>query len=319
VTAWHLLIHSIPPRPLYLRAKVRQRLERLGAVALKNSVYVLPAGDEALEDLQWLAGEIVAGGGQAYIASGQLLFGVTEEEMVAAFRAARQSDYESLLEDMRASQSRSLTRSGAQLPEDQHATRLARWRRRLSEIEAIDYFPSSKQKETAQMLATLERKTPRPKASPVKQQPHAKGATWVTRAGIKIDRIASAWLVRRFIDPSARFRFVNPQTWKRKEGEVAFDMTGGDYTHEGDRCTFETIASSFALRDKALQKIAEIVHDIDLKDEKYGRAEAAGIRQLLEGIMAAHPGDEARMEQGFAMLDALYRSFESGRRRDARS
>jgi DNA-binding transcriptional regulator PaaX len=97
VTAWHLLIHSIPPRPLYLRAKVRQRLERLGAVALKNSVYVLPAGDETLEDLQWLAGEIVAGGGQAYIASGQLLFGVTEEEMVAAFRAARQSDYESLL------------------------------------------------------------------------------------------------------------------------------------------------------------------------------------------------------------------------------
>jgi len=313
VTTWHLLIHSIPPRPLYLRAKVRQRLERLGAVALKNSVYVLPAGDEALEDLQWLAGEIVAGGGQAYIASGQLLFGMTEEEMVAAFRAARQSDYESLLEDMRASQSRSLNRS------DQHTTHLARWRRRFSEIEAIDYFPSSKQKEAAQMLARLERKAPKPKASTTKQTPHAKGATWVTRSGIKIDRIASAWLVRRFIDPSARFRFVNPQTWKRKEGEVAFDMTGGDYTHEGDHCTFETIASSFALRDRALQKIAEIVHDIDLKDEKYGRAEAAGIRQLLDGIIAANPADEERMEHGFAMLDALYRSFQSGRRRDARS
>jgi hypothetical protein len=306
VITWHLLIHSIPPRPLYLRAKVRQRLDRLGAIALKNSVYVLPAGDEALEDLQWLAGEIVAGGGQAFIAAGQLLFGVTEEEMVAAFRAARQSDYESLLEEMR----------GAPLSEDQ--TRLVRWRRRLTEIETIDYFPSAKQKETAKMLATLERKAPKSKVS-TKRQAHAKGTTWVTRSGIKIDRIASAWLVRRFIDPSARFRFVNPQTWKRKEGEVAFDMTGGDYTHEGDHCTFETIAASFAIRDRALQKIAEIVHDIDLKDEKYGRAEAAGIRQLLEGIIAAHPADEERMEQGFAMLDALYRSFQGGRRRDARS
>lgn len=316
---WHLLIHSIPPRPLYLRAKVRQRLERLGAVALKNSVYALPAGDEALEDLQWLAGEIVAGGGQAFIAAGQLLYGATEEEMVAAFRAARESDYNSLLEEMRESQARSLARSGAQLPEDQHSMRLVRWRRRFTEIETIDYFPSTKKKEAAQMLARLERKPPKPKASTTKPTPHAQGATWVTRTGIKIDRIASAWLVRRFIDPSARFRFVNPQTWKRKEGEVAFDMTGGDYTHEGDRCTFETIASSFALRDRALQKIAEIVHDIDLKDEKYGRAEAAGIRQLLDGIIAAHPADEARMEHGFAMLDALYRSFQSGRRRDARS
>ncbi len=88
-------------------------------------------------------------------------------------------------------------------------------------------------------------------------------------------------------------------------------MTGGDYTHVGDRCTFETLTAAFAVRDRAVQRIAEIVHDIDLKDEKFGRPEAAGIRQLLEGILRAYPKDEQRLERGFALFDDLYRSFQS--------
>ena len=158
------------------------------------------------------------------------------------------------------------------------------------------------------MLARLERKLP--KAPRTRTKPaRPSGGTWVTRRGIKIDRIASAWLVRRFVDPDARFRFIDPETAKPKKGEIAFDMAGGDYTHEGDRCTFETLASAFSLRDAALRKVAEIVHDIDLKDEKFGRAEAAGIRQLIDGILAAHSGDEARLERGFALFDDLYASF----------
>lgn len=158
------------------------------------------------------------------------------------------------------------------------------------------------------MLAKLER--PRLRKSSQKNNVPS-GATWVTRAGIKIDRIASAWLVRRFLDPDARFRFVDARTWKRRAGEIAFDMTGGDYTHVGDRCTFETLTAAFAVRDRAVQRIAEIVHDIDLKDEKFGRPEAAGVRQVLEGILSAYPKDEQRLERGFALFDDLYRSFQT--------
>jgi hypothetical protein len=165
------------------------------------------------------------------------------------------------------------------------------------------------------MLARLERKQPRSRGTSTTQKPAPpRGGVWVTRRGIKIDRIASAWLVRRFIDPSARFRFVDPDSWKRKEGEIAFDVAGGDYTHAGNRCTFETIAAAFAMRDAALRKIGQIVHDIDLKDERFGRAEAAGVRQVIEGILAANPGDEQRLERGFAVFDDLYSSFGGNRR-----
>jgi len=296
---WLFLIHSIPPKPLYLRAKVRQRLERIGAVALKNSVYVLPERDDALEDLQWLAGEIGEGGGQAFITRGNVLAGVTDEELIAAFRSARAADYDTLREEIHGSDRR------AETP----AVVLAKLRRRLADVAAIDFFDSPKRKECEQMLTRLERKQPRPRATKPGRRTPPSGGTWVTRRGIKIDRIASSWLVRRFIDPAARLRFVDPDTWKRKEGEIAFDMAGGDYTHEGNHCTFETIAVTFALRDAALKKIAQIVHDIDLKDDRYGRAETAGVRQLIEGILAAHASDEQRLERGFALFDDLYSSF----------
>ncbi|HWW62610.1 MAG TPA: Chromate resistance protein ChrB, partial [Thermoanaerobaculia bacterium] len=171
---WLLLIHNIPPRPLYLRAKIRQRLERIGAVALKNSVYALPESDDALEDLQWLAGEIAAGGGHAFIVAGKLVSGMTEKELVAAFRAARTSDYDALLRDMRAA-----------------PDALAKHRARLAEIRTIDFFRSPKRKEAEQMLAKLERKQPKPRRLQPRDRPAARG-TWITRKGIKIDRIASA-------------------------------------------------------------------------------------------------------------------------------
>ncbi|HEY5610513.1 MAG TPA: chromate resistance protein ChrB domain-containing protein, partial [Thermoanaerobaculia bacterium] len=136
-----------------------------------------------------------------------------------------------------------------------------------------------------------------------------KGKTWVTRRGIKIDRIASAWLVRRFVDPTARFRFIDPDDGKKSEGEISFDMPGGEYTHEGDRCTFETIASRLGVKDRSVKQLAEIIHDIDMKDAKYGRAEVPGLRQVIEGLLAAHPRDEDRLERGFALFDDLHRSF----------
>jgi hypothetical protein len=133
-----------------------------------------------------------------------------------------------------------------------------------------------------------------------------RGRTWVTREGVHVDRIASAWLVRRFIDPEARFEFVPSTGGPRRPGEIRFDMYEAEFTHEGDWCTFEVLLERALLDDPALRAIGELVHDIDLKDGKFGREETAGIAGLIGGIVLAHQDDEQRVERGTAMLDDLY-------------
>jgi hypothetical protein len=135
------------------------------------------------------------------------------------------------------------------------------------------------------------------------------GRTWVTREGVQFDRIASAWLIRRFIDPQACFKFVAANGYQPEPGELRFDMFEGEFTHRGDRCSYEVLAAHEGLTDPALVAIGEIIHDIDLKDGKYGRAETAGVRTLLAGISASSRSDEQRLERGMALLDDLHRSF----------
>ncbi|HEY2806387.1 MAG TPA: chromate resistance protein ChrB domain-containing protein [Gemmatimonadales bacterium] len=132
---------------------------------------------------------------------------------------------------------------------------------------------------------------------------------WVTREGIKVDRIASAWLIRRFIDPRARFKFVTAKGYKPGPDELRFDMYGGEYTHEGDRCSFETLLARFGLKEAALRHIGEIVHDVDCKDEKFARPEADGVASMVQGIAAGYPRDEDRLARGAAAMDDLYASF----------
>lgn len=147
-----------------------------------------------------------------------------------------------------------------------------------------------------------------------KQQSELRGKTWVTRPGIKVDRIASAWFIRRFIDPKARFRFVDPAS-PRKNGELRFDMVGGDFSHEEDRCTFETLVRKVGLPDPGVQALAEIVHDLDVKDARYGRPETPGVQKLIEGIVARHESDTDRLDRGFALFDDLHHALQQPRRR----
>ena len=136
-----------------------------------------------------------------------------------------------------------------------------------------------------------------------------RGLTWVTRRDVYVDRIASAWLIRRFIDPKARFKFTGAKSYRPKRGEVRFDMFEAEYTHEGDRCTFETLLQRTGLRDRALRAIGEIVHDIDCKDEKFGRNEAPGVAALLKGLARVYPDDAVRLDRGAAAFDDLYASL----------
>ena len=226
---WLILVHRIPPRPLYLRAKMRQRLADVGAVAVKNSVYLLPHGAEQQEDLQWIAQEIVAGGGDAHLFAGDFVDGVANDAAIDGFRESRNADYDALTADAQAAMK--AARSAAAVPE--LATAHLRLQRRLEEIKGIDYFGAEHRARAEEALQGIEarlQKDRKKETRMIKANPKLRGRTWVTRPGVKVDRMASAWFIRRFVDPKARFRFADPSTPK-KEGEIRFDMVGGDFTH----------------------------------------------------------------------------------------
>jgi hypothetical protein len=297
---WYVLIHQLPPEPLYLRAKIRQRLTRVGAVALKNAVYVLPRLEDCLEDLQWIAQEAIAGAGEAFVCEAHFLEEKTEEALVAQFRSEREADYEAITDEARLWK----REGGRELP-----SRATRARRRLQDIARIDFFEAPGRRRAEKAVQDLEAATRHSGVGSRRKPGSYSGRTWVTRRGIHIDRIASAWLIRRFIDRKPRFRFVDPKEAPRA-GELRFDMVGGDFTHEGDRCTFETLVARSGLQDRALADIGEIVHDIDLKDEKFGRPEAAGIERMVTGLILANAEDAARLERGRILFDELYQSFQ---------
>jgi hypothetical protein len=314
---WLLLIHQIPPRPSYLRVKVGRRLQGLGAVAVKNSVYVLPRSDQATEDFQWVRREIVAGGGEASVCEARFVEGLSDGAVQALFDAAREADYESLAREARRLQAavarRRQRRSGTK---ESAPARLARLRKRLGELAAIDFFGASGRGTVEGLLSSVEtslRPVDDSKQAPVTPTEELRGRTWVTRSGVHVDRIASAWLIRRFIDPEARFKLVPGHEYSPEPGELRFDMFEGEFTHEGELCTFEVLVRRLGAGDPALRQVAEIVHDIDFKDGRFGRPEAAGIDHLITGIAMRHREDEARLREGGAAFESLYEYFKRKR------
>lgn len=315
---WLLLIHQIPPKPSYFRVKIWRRLQRLGAVAIKNSVYVLPKSDQAQEDFQWVLREILEGGGDASICEARFVEGLDDDQVEALFHAARDAEYAQVAEALRSlieSIPNSLSIGDERRTEFE--VHLVRLKRRLADVVAVDFFGSPGREDAESLLAAFEAKL-----IPARRQPatavspgslHSikdfRDRTWVTRKGIHVDRIASAWLIRRFIDPDARFRFVPATGYRSERNEVRFDMFEAEFTHEGDRCTFEVLIERMGLEDPALRSIAEIVHDIDLKDSKFGRQEVPGLDRLIAGIAMAHKEDETRLSRGLAVLDDLYEYF----------
>jgi len=292
--------------------KVGRQLQRIGSVPIKNSVYALPAGEEAQEDLQWVLREVVKGGGDASIVEARFVDGLSDQQVIALFQSAREADYRGLADQARQVAGGFPKRGPPPASRRAEAVgQVARLRQRLAEIVAIDFFGAPGRESTEGLVAGLEeRMKPETEATESKKPTMpiaaAQGRTWVTRTGIKVDRMASAWLIRKFIDPKARFKFVPAKDYQPQPRELRFDMFDAEFTHEGDLCTFEVLIQRFGLDDPGLRHLAEIVHDIDLKDAKYGREEAAGIGQLVGGIAAAHAEDEERLARGSALFEDLY-------------
>ncbi len=309
--SWLMLIHRIPPAPAYFRAKIGRRIEQAGAVPLKQSVYVLPNTHSAREDMGWILKEIAAGGGEAYIVEASFLDGLSDDQLKEIFQKDRNERYRHIVHECNAL----IKEASDSLPDSGEAgtklkTQAAKLKLKFEEIAEIDFFQAQDRGSAENSLSALNAMMNKgmPVASVlIESFGEFQSLTWVTRKGVYVDRIACAWLIRRFIDPDAKFKFVSEPKYKPMKDEIRFDMFEAEFTHVGDRCSFEVMTEKFNLKQEALQPIKEIIHNIDLKDEKFIRPETAGIHAMISGI--AMDDDEKRLQRGFVIMDALYEHF----------
>ncbi len=314
-SSWLLLAFQLPSDEAYLRVKVWRRLQGVGAVSFRNALYVLPANEQTLEDFEWILREIRECGGNGAVFEAELTGSSNDSAIRGHFDAARETDYLALADELKSTAS---GRPRAIASTTERSSLVARVRRRLREIESIDFFNANGRETVHALLEKLERLESETRQEEIMSESAAvrppSGRVWVTRARVRVDRMASAWLIRRRIDPDARFKFVEARGYRPGAGELRFDMFEAEYTHDSDRCTFEVLLDLVPDRDMALSAIGEIVHDLDIKDGKYDRPEAAGIRQLIDGIIATTESDEERLRRSALLFDDLYQSFAAKRR-----
>lgn len=316
--SWLVLVHQLPSQPPGVRVRIWRRLQAIGALPLKGSVYVLPDRAETREDLEWLVREIEAAGAEALLLRSRFVSGVSDEECVSRFRAAAAEEYEALGGELEPLGRRGGKGRRKGVADEDLRRKLPRLRERFGAIERRDFFGADGHMAVAKRLRELEgggegggMKESRGVRSTAAKS--LRGKTWTTRAGVHVDRMASAWLVRRFVDPEARFRFVASSRIDPAPGDVRFDTFGGEFTHEGEKCTFEVLVERLRLRDAGLRKLGEIVHDLDLKDDRFGHAETAGIAAAVDGIVASSAEDAERIERAASLFDGLLARFSRGR------
>ncbi len=315
--AWLLLVHHLPARPTRLRVRVWRQLQRLGAVAVKNSVYVLPSTDKTREDFTWLQQEIESGGGEAVVFESSTVAGATDEEIIAAFRRERDAAYARLATALGGLARRITNRQGAAPREmEEFEMEVGRMQIELNAIGETDIFKAPKRADAEAALSRcrgLLRSTQKRGSATTRTGRQAErrdtakyqGRLWVTRPRPHIDRCASAWLISRFIDRRPRFGFA--ADLGEIGGGIPFDMSGAEFGHRGEDCTYETLMKLFGLeRDGAVAAIGEIVHDVDLKDRKFGRPEGIGVDAVLRGLAEQVRDDRKLLREAMAVFDGLH-------------
>lgn len=310
---WLMFVHQLPARPSNLRVRTWRRLQQLGALPLKQAAYVLPDGAEAREDFEWLKAEVEGAGGEATILAAAHIDDFSDDALVENFRRARQEDYAALAGDIEAALKRV---ERARPPKGRRAPAVRRlaeiFGTRLSAIGRIDFFGSAGRDRAAVLLERLRQADARTKRGAPPEatgdRPSYEARLWVTRPRPGVDRMASAWLIRRVIDPKARFDFADDRD-AVPANALPFDMFGVEFSHRGDGCTFETLCDVFAIRDAAVTRIAAIVHDLDLKDDKFSASDAPTVAAMIDGLQMAHADDDALLAQGMTLFESLYQSF----------
>lgn len=305
-SVWLALLHQLPAKPPYLRVKIWRRLQAIGAVPLKNAVHVLPHSPESDTAFRELLEEIIASGGEATLIEAHLLAGQSDGDVRSLFDTARDADYDEI-----AQAARCLLETGPASGSD-----IAKLQKRLEEVGRLDFFGAHGRQDAEAVLAELDRQryqhpdVSRTEPTDASQPFDLTGRTWVTRSGVHVDRIACAWLIRRFIDPDARFKFVDSRKYDPADGELRFDMVDAEFTHEADRCSFETLLLRADLTgDPALVAIGEIIHELDIGDDKFARPETAGVGAMLSGVCASSDDDLQRIASAGAALNQFHAYF----------
>ena len=301
-----LLLVGLPPNPSSLRVRVWRRLRALGAVPLKRSAYLLPDTPERYEDFQWLAQEIQRVGGEATLIRVQQIENLGPDDVRRLFHEPRDQDYKQLAARYRKAL-QGLDRKGTVTPRVQaQLTELAKEHQRIRDI---DFYGAPGGAEVRRLEEVIAMRTRR--AEPAAREPRptidlttARGRSWVTRPRPHVDRVASAWLIKRFIDPQAVFVFATPAEFP--PDAIPFDAPGVELSHQGEDCTFETLVKRARLRDRRIARLAELVHEADLRDGKFPNDEARGIDVAIRALLAASPDDHRVLEQGMAMFEGLY-------------
>ncbi len=298
---WLLLLLSLPPRPSSLRVRAWRRLKALGAVALKSGAYLLPYSPDRYEQFQWLAQEVEKDRGEATLLKVDRVENMKQPEVVRLFHEARNADYAALTDRYR-----KLVGS-AKRP--RAAEELARLARELDRLVDIDFFDAPGRQQALRAREAAERRVTGPPQAGGRPAGRLdleayQGRRWATRPRPHVDRIASAWLIKRFLDPAAEFVFAGPD--ELPADAIPFDMAGVELGHQGDHCTFETLLHRSGLRDRRLAALAEIVHEADLRDGKFPRDEARGLDLVLRGLLAAVKDDHEALAQGLTLFDGLY-------------
>ncbi len=300
---WLLLLYALPTQRGSARVSLWRQLKKFGALPLKTSAYVLPDTPAQYERFQWLATQIKDAGGDATLIRVARIEGVTNDELVAQFNQARAVEYRELADACRESLARHRRKGPAEV-----AGELEKHQRRFREIYETDHFQSPAVHDAQVLLERLEKLlAPRPPAAEAKPLDPAQftGRTWLTRPRPGIDRAGSAWLIRRFVDPQARFVFgMDPA---RHPKALPFDMADAGFSHHGDDCTFETLVKRFGISDKAVLGMAEMVHDADLEDGKFQRCECIGLNCILSGWARTSLSDAELLAKGMDCFEGLYR------------
>jgi hypothetical protein len=301
---WVVFSYSLSTKSSSPRVALWRRLRRLGAISPAGGLYVLPARDECVEAFNWLAQEIRQARGEAVVMRVERFEGLTEQDLIALFNRARGEEY-AQLDAQITSLEKLKPKERAQLKDA-----VEKLRKQHAEIARVDYFGSAAGTRVAGRLATLAQslssdRAPAPPIPPSSISAY-RGKTWVTRPRPYVDRLACAWLIRRFIDPDAVIRY-SPQP---EPGQVAFDMEeGGEFGHRGSLCTFETMCRAFSLDDAGVRGLAEIVHEIDLRDGQFVPPAAPGVDAVLDGWHRANLTDAELETHGLALFEGLYQHF----------
>jgi hypothetical protein len=301
--SWLFLLFNLPAKQSSDRVKVWRRLKKFGAIQLKTSTYVLPDQPVHYERFQWLAKEIVDTGGEATLVRVKDIEGMPHAAIVALFNEARARDYDELFEPLNL-----LIKDGK--ARKQSPNQLQKLRQRFQEIRDIDYFQSSRGEDLQRLLQkaeALEAPKKKPETMMRLRAEDYRGKSWITRPRPEIDRVGSAWLIRKFIDPSAKFVFGNAPAEFPKA--IPYDMFEVEFSHHGDYCTFETLIQRFSIRDRAVLRLAELIHDADVEDDKFHRVEGFGIEQIFKGWAKQGLSDQEILAKGFECFEALYAQF----------